>query len=89
MSSRLALRRFISRALSSLMAQTLLKLDSDPLWHSLFQGQDLTLEQIERLRRQVREDLERVEGRGRRERDALVRGMEAVVGKVFTKGEPS
>jgi Spy/CpxP family protein refolding chaperone len=71
------------------MAETLLKLDSDPLWQGMFQGQDLTPEQIEHLRRQVREDLERVEGRGRRERDALVRVVEAVVSKVLSKGEPS
>jgi len=89
MSSRLALRRFTSRALSSLMAETLLKLDSDPLWQNLFQGQDLSPEHIEHLRKQVREDLERVEGRGRRERDALVRGVEAVVSQLLKKGEPS
>lgn len=79
MSRRLALRRMTARAIASQMADLLLKLDSEELWTRLMDERQIPEEQLQEFRRQLREDLVKVEQKGHRERELVGKGLRALL----------
>ncbi len=87
MSSRLVLRRFTAKALSSLMAETLLRLDSSAFWEGLSKGHGISDQEMGSLRQQVHHDLDEVREQGRRERDMLMLAVEQILARFRPGGK--
>ncbi len=88
MSYRFVIKRIASRALSSAVAQGLLKLDTDALWDRFVRGEKLPLEQLETLKADVEETLRTVEARGRQEREMMMEALKELANQILRGGRP-